>query len=360
MKTNFERVQEINQILRETADKARKENRDFTDAEKAQNEALIREKSWIQLEVNSMEMQRNKEEKPANGLAQVVRDITNGGKASTMVLRALGANDHSTSGLNVLQPLTIGDIVTKVEEKLIWTLIGIQMPTGLGGQYEWPVVGDLEAEFAGEGATLSPKKLNISKVAAVQQRAGVTAAMTRESVFNSNGKIEDLVREQMPKAIAKAINKVVFTPTQISGCALTGPFVNATKKTIPFTFAGFNKAKAELLALGYENDSLVWVMSEATKAELECTPKDAGSGIMVVENGMLCGRPIFCCSAIGDKVGIGDFRFQVVGQFGNIDFVVDPYSRAKDGVVEHTLNANYGTATLDQKAFMLLTKQTTA
>lgn len=358
--TNFERVQEINKILRENAEKARKENRDFTDAEKAQNESLLREKSWLQLEMQSMEMQREQQKKPVNGLSDFVRDVTNGGKASTMVLRALGANDHSTGSLGVIQPLTIGEVVEKVEEDLIWTLIGIQMPTGLGGQYEWPVVGDLEAEFAGEGATLTPKKLNISKVAAVQQRAGVTAAMTRESVFNSNGRIEDLVRSAMPKAIARAINKVVFTPTQISGCALKGPFVTATKKTVAFTFAGLNTAKADLLALGYDNDSLVWVMSQATKAALECTPKDAGSGIMLVENNMLCGRPIFCCSAIGDKIGLGDFRFQVVGQFGNIDFIVDPYSRAKDGVVEHTLNANYGTATLDEKAFMLLTKSTTA
>lgn len=358
--THFERIAQINEILRDTANKARSEKRDFTDAEKAQNEALLREKSWLMLEINAIEMQREKKEETSNGLTDFVRDVVTGGKASTMVIRALGANDHGTAGLGVIQPLTIGDVVRKVEEQLIWHLLGIQMPSGLGGQYEWPVVGDIEAEFAGEGATLSPKKLNISKVSAVQQRAGVTAALTRESIFNSNGKIEDLVREAMPKAIARAINKVVLSPTQISGCALKGPFVTATKKTVPFTFAGFNKAKADLLALGYENDSLVWVMSEATKAELECTPKDAGSGIMLVENGMLCGRPIFCASVMGDKVGLGDFRFQVVGQFGNIDLVVDPYSRAKDGVVEHTLNTNYGTATLDEKAFMLLTKQTTA
>ena len=370
MPTVFERIDQINAVLRSNAEKARKENRDFTEAEKAENIALTREKSWLACEASASEMRRDaaKSKPEASALVVFVRDAAATKKEATMVIRAgedaggeaaATAADmtHTTEGLGNLQPLTIGEIIEKVEEKLIWTLLGIRMPTGLGGNYEWPVVGDVEATFAGEGVELEPVKIDISKVAAVQQRVGITMALTRESIFNSAGKIENLVRTAEPHAIAKAINKVVLSPTKVEGQSLEGPFVNATKKTVDFTFKGLNMAKADLLAKGYDNDSLVWVMSEAVKAELEATPKDSGSGIMTIENDKLCGRPVFTCSALGEKIGLGDFRYQIVGQFGNPEMVVDPYSKAKAGKVEITMNANFGTATLAKDAFMILSRK---
>lgn len=359
--TNFERIQEINEKLRENAQRARTEKRDFSEAEKAENEELLREKSWLQIEIQSQQMQRdqkNGETAKENKLTEFVRSVAKGKESVTAVIRAAG--DMATADLSATQPLTVGEIVNKVEEDLVWNKLGIRIPTGLGGQYEWPIVGDVEATFAGEGVDVTPVKVDISKVAAVQQRVAVSMALTRESVFNSQGKIEQIVREAEPAAIARAINKVVLSPTKVTGQNLQGPFVTATKSTIDFNFAGLNKAKATLLAKGYENDSLVWVMDEATKAELECTPKDAGSGIMVIENGLLCGRPVFTASVMGGKIGLGDFRYQVVGHFGNAELIVDPYSKAKAGKIEFTLNANFGTATLAQDAFVLLTKKATA
>ena len=354
--TNHERILEINSILRTNAQNARKENRDFTEAEKAQNEELLREKSWLLLEMNAVERAHEEGTEEESPLVKFVREVSEGRKAVTMVVRAAG-DPMMTSDLNAIRPLTVGDIVKKVEEKLIWHLLGIQMPTGLGGQYEWPIVGDVEATFAGEGVEITPVKVDISKVSVVQQRVAVSMAITRESVFNSRGKIEQIVREAEPAAIARAINKVVLSPTKLDGQSLEGPFVNATKVTTTFDFQGLNNAKAQLLAKGYENDYLVWVMDESTKAELESTPKDAGSGIMVVENDKLCGRPIFTTSILDGKIGLGDFRFQVVGQFGNAELIVDPYSKAKAGKVEFTTNANFGTSTLDKKAFMLISKK---
>ena len=364
---HFERIAEINKIVREKTAKARAENRDLTEAENAEVNTLLREKRWLQLEIESADMQREQVKTKKNtALVDFVRDAARGKQAVTAIIRAEGDAPapaqtdptHFTNDLGSLQPVTVGEIIEAVEEKLIWHLLGIQMPTNLAGQYEWPVVGDVEATFAGEGVELDPVKVDISKVSAVQQRVGVTMAMTRESIFNSSGKIEEIVKKKEPEAIAKAINKVVLSPTKIEGQSLEGPFVNATAKTVTFDFKGLNGAKAELLSKGFDEDSLVFVMDEATKAELEATPKDAGSGIMVIENGKLCGRPVFCSSVLNGKIGLGDFRYQVIGQFGNPEMIVDPYSKAKQGKVEVTLNANFGSATLAKEAFMILTKKT--
>lgn len=362
MRKKWERIAEINNILRAHLEKAKAENRDFAAEEKAEMDTLRREKSFLLVEMESADIHREAPAPAANPLVDFVREASKNRTATSIVLREEGAapagdQAHFTGDLGPIQPVHVGEIIEAVEEKLIWTLLGIQMPTGLGGQYEWPVVGDVEATFAGEGVTIDPVKVDISKVSAVQQRVAISMAMTRESIFNSEGRIRDIVLRKEPHAIAKAINNVVLSPTKVAGQELEGPFVNATAKTATFDFKGLNGVKAFLLGKGYENDSLVWVMDEATKAELEATPKDAGSGIMVIEDGKLCGRPVFTTSVMNGKIGLGDFRYQVVGQFGSPEMIVDPYSKARAGKVEITLNANFGTATLAKDAFVLVTRK---
>ena len=95
-------------------------------------------------------------------------------------------------------------------------------------------------------------------------------------------------------------------------------------------------------------------MTKATKAILEATPKDAGSGIMVCENDQVAGIPVFTSQAIGeDYIGLGDWRYQPMGLFGDIRFVIDPYTKAGEDVVRFIINADYGTKTLRPEAFAL-------
>ena len=83
--------------------------------------------------------------------------------------------------------------------------------------------------------------------------------------------------------------------------------------------------------------------------------RNAGSGIMCIENDRLCGLPVFCHSAIGEgNIGLGDFRYQVAGQFGDFYFIVDPYTGAASNMVKFTLNVDFGTATVRPEVYTLL------
>lgn len=95
-------------------------------------------------------------------------------------------------------------------------------------------------------------------------------------------------------------------------------------------------------------------MTKAQKAIAEATPKDAGSGIMVCENDHIAGLPVFTTNYIGENnIGLGDWRYQPMGLFGDMSFVIDPYSQARKDAVDFVLNVNYGTTTLRKEAFAL-------
>lgn len=368
MKKIYERVAEINKRLRAIADLMESEKRDLTDAEKAEVSTLEREHTFLTMRLHASlpaiqaEQPKDKRQLMREGLRKIVSNgspieltfrADSAGAVPTNAANPMMTDDIKNSGLI---PVSVQDILYPLEEELIYNKVGIRMPTGCRGSYEWPVVEALDAEIAGEGVELTEQKINLDKVATVTQRIGISCSATREALFNSEGKLEGIIKTLLPKAISNAMNTILISPKKITdSCAITGPFVGKTAKSVALTFKALNKEKAALLSKGVKSANMVWIMTEATKAELEATPKDVGSGIMCIENDRLCGLPVFCHNAIGDgNIGLGDFTYQVAGQFGDVYFIVDPYTGAGSNKVKFTLNVDFGTTTLRPEAFALL------
>lgn len=377
MKKNFVRIAEINARLRAIATAMKTEERDLTEAERGEVNQLEREKTYLTMQMSASlpgeeERALSKPELYKRGLRAIVaagRNVelqvretgtspTNPTTTETPTTTATMKTSDVSAG--ALMPLTIGEVLMPLTEDIIYNKIGIRMPTGCRGSYEWPVVEAVEAQIAGEEEALDDQKVDLDKVATLTQRIGVSVSATRESLFNSDGKLESIIRQLLPAAIAEKMNKIILSPTKVNDkCAITGPFVGKTAKAVDLTFKALNAEKAALLAKGVKSQRMCWVMTEAVKAELEATPKDSGSGIMCIENDKLCGLPVFCHSAIGEgNIGLGDFTYQVAGQFGDVYFIVDPYTGAGSNKVKFTLNVNFGTATLRPEAFTLLKKKT--
>ena len=163
----------------------------------------------------------------------------------------------------------------------------------------------------------------------------------------------------MPLSITMLLNKILFSSAKVTNATtLVGPFVALASSPVTVsaepTFKEFNSLKAKVLATGVDGEHLCWVMTKAQKAIAEATPKDAGSGIMVCENDHIAGLPVFTTNYIGEgNIGLGDWRYQPMGLFGDISFIIDPYSQARKDAVDFVLNVNYGTTTLRPEAFAL-------
>ena len=378
MKTT-ERISQIDARVAEIERGAEGAGRNFNEEEMRELNELARERTLLSLqlkggrEVSAAINEDNSYLVERQSVAEVIREAVRDNRQMQLVVREGGTQTPSTTpttptdntikkavaSAGGIMPLTTGEIVKPLQEGLIYNKIGVKLPTGLSGEYVWPVVGSsLEVEYVGEGVALTDKPFEMSKISATPQRMGITVVLTRESIFNSNGMLEDLVREQMIQAFPKGLNAVLLGGSTKGN--FTSPFATAkcVTKTVDFNFKGLNSQKAAKLALGYSSEGLVWVMSEATKADLEATPKDSGSGIMTVENDRLCGLPVFCSSAVGEKIGLGDFRYLVCGQFGTPSFIVDPMTLATEDKVRITINMYFSMTTLREDAFSLLTRKT--
>ena len=351
---NCDRISEI-------ADLCEKEQRERTEAETSEYNALVRENQLLQMKMQALAAEQLRQNPDTvSDVNKIIRENMAAGKQTQIMLMRdlVMVSDVAAGGI---VPVKVQDILDPLVEGLILDKVGLPMPTGLAGDYVWPTYETVDATIAGEGVALTDTKIKMSKLTASPQRIGIAIPVTRQSINQTEGILEMIVKKLMPLAVAKLLNKILFSTEKVaSATTLVGPFVGlkgtATQFSEEPTFKEFNSLKAKVLATGIDGDNLCWVMTKAKKAIAEATPKDKGSGIMVCENDRIAGLPVFTTNYIGeDFIGLGDWRYQPMGLFGDISFIIDPYSQARKDSVDFVLNVNYGTTTLRKEAFALAT-----
>lgn len=357
------RQAEISDRLNAMADTLEREQRCLTADEEQERSALTSELQGLELRMYAHAQAYNRENPDAAAEAvRLIRENARAGRKSEIVfVRAMMMVSDAQTGGAI--PLNIQDIVRPLTEGFILDKVGLPMLTGLAGDYVWPAYENVEATIAGEGVALSDTKISMSKLQAKPERIGVAIPVTNQALNQTEGVLETIVREILPKAVQLLLNKIVFSVNKVSGAtALAGPFValksGATVLSAVPTAVELNKLKAKVLESGVEGSALCWVMTKAQAAVLEVTPvNDKGVYVPMIQDGKLLGLPVYTTNAIRDTtteyIGLGDWRYQPMGLFGQIRFTVDPYSQARKDAVDFVLNCDYGTATLQPKAFAL-------
>lgn len=354
------------------ADLCEKENRERNEAENTEYTNLTRENQLLQ-----MQMQASRadsivaEPQGMNELQQAIRENAMAGRKTEIQLRDAITTTKTAAG--GLQPLYVQEIVKPLMEGLIYNKVGLPFLTGLSGDYVWPLYDLAEASVLGEGVALSDASINLHKATPSPQRIGIAVPVSNQAINRTEGAVETVVRDVLPKAVQKLINKIIFGNTYGSSstsgvlvAALTA--ANNTALTATPTFAQLNAAKAKVLSAGVEGSALCWVMSKSMKATLEGTPiNEKGIYVPIVQNDMLCGLPIYTTNDASYTTGsgtsakscehvfIGDFSYLPAGLFGEMRFIVDPYSQARKDCVDFVLNTDFAATVLLKDAFHMLT-----
>lgn len=365
--------------MNEIADAAENENkREFTDPEKDELKALEREMSVLDVRIASAEKTgyvtvTSREAAFDAFLREHIKSMTN-------VSLKREYTGMMTTGAEPLIPLTINDILPPLEEGLILNKVGLPLMTGLAGDYVWPTVGSIEADVAGEGVELTDKKVDFGKIKPEPVRVGVTVKITNQTITQTEGVAYEVVRQQLPQAMTRTLNKLMFTTDKTISHKLVGPFAKIAKGTPAaigtlntkakrkaasyIAFAGAIPTYKELVLMrslallkGIDGLNPCYIMDEYTKGELESTERTVGSGRMIVENNSIAGVPIFTTNYINDEentfIGFGYWGYEPLQGFGQMRFVIDPYTGATSDSVRLTLNADWSMVTLREEAFVL-------
>jgi HK97 family phage major capsid protein len=375
--------------INEIADACETEQRERNEAETKEFEALTRENQLLGMRMQAATADYLRENPNASAEAEkLIRENLKSGRKTEITLVRSGefagmmVADAANGGI---VPLRVQDFIEPLVEGFILNKVGLPLPTGLSGDYVWPIYETVEASVAGEGVALGDSKINLDKLTATPERIGIAIPVTNQSINQSAGIIETLVKKVMPEGVALLLNKIVFGLAPVTGAThLVGPFAkilqvaakSAASRTdeekrynaivdlheVP-TAAELNKLmKAAVLEKGVVGNHLCWVMTKSMKAILEVTPINAnGIFVPMIQNDMLFGLPVYTTNCLRktvegtttEYIGLGDFAYQPMGLFGSLRFIVDPYSQARKDAVDFVLNTDYATKTLIPEAFIL-------
>ena len=371
-----DRVFAINTRIGELADLLESEKRSMTDAEKEERNALVQEKEILTLRMNQDGQPRTQQElSNERAFAQTVTALYGRGEAPeecrSLIVDGMGIDVpvdraiQDTASVQPIIPLTIGDIIEPLEKGLILDKVGLKMQYGMVGAWQFPIVAGIEATIEDENAEVNDTKIDISKINPSPKRVTLAIPVSNRAIDQSNNALLSIVRTQMSMGLARLLNKWMFSPAKITAKASEGCFVNPKTKTTytdSITWKDAIKLKGSVMKQGVIFDGTpAYVCSASTYADLESTPRDAGSGLMVLENGKINGFPVFITEYIGDDcLGFGIFSYQLVGQFGQMRMIFDPYTGAKRNLVYFVLNTDFDMLTLRPEAFGIITKKTGA
>lgn len=286
--------------------------------------------SGVALEMHNRSTEQGVLATNKNTILIPVEAIGNSERAATLNVTTGAALIHKAVATDL-------DIIVPVP---MYQKLGVRVLPGLNGNLGLPAQKHNEATFPGEGITVIENPNQPTGVTLTPQRVGLTESVGKEMLNSGNAALFSAIISDMISGIDSAISRRVIT--KASTDALAGNIVDGTT---PYA-AGFSAITGKVLT---EMESLVeedgsFVMPRGGFAILKGTPLTDGDSKTIIKGKFSEGETFDGYKARGTSycpAGIivyGAWKHVTVGMWDGIEVIVDPYTRAKFGEVEITVN----------------------
>ena len=205
--------------------------------------------------------------------------------------------------------------------------IGVTFYTGLNGNLCLNRMAEDTATFPGENTGAASASMAPSALTLAARRVSHTQAITKETLAQSNPTIYASIVQNLVDGIYNAVANDVFDTLETDAPGQV--------QTAGITFADIAAMEA---SLAYTNLGTVrYVTTPANRATLKTTAKMTNQAPIWGDDNTVLGYPAYAAPCANDtKMYMGDFSKCVVGQWGGIEIVVDPYTDAKKGLINLT------------------------
>lgn len=216
---------------------------------------------------------------------------------------------------------------------------GATMLTGLQGNVKIPKKSAASSGgWFAEGSAASESEMTITSITMSPKTVGAYTDVTRQLMMQGSPDVETLIRTDLAQALALAIDLGALAGTGSSGQP-TG--IRATSGINTKDFAATNPTFAEIVGMETEVaadnallGNLAYIMNASMAGALKTTTKDSGSGQFVLQDGQINGyRAIVSNQVAAGDAYFGNFADLLIGMWGGLDILVDPYTASTTGTV---------------------------
>ena len=263
---------------------------------------------------------------------------------ASITVAAEGEDTVATNLYNVIAPLRAKNVLVQAGAKFITNLTGdVQIPLMTAESCGW----ESEIAEAKDGAgTFSSVKLSPKRLTAYID-------LSKQFLIQDSVGAEELIRQDLINALNAKLEATILGAEDGDLTKPEGIFhkIDPTAHTVS-NFADLVNAESDIEDANVIGE-MKYVMSNKAKAAFRSMAKSSKTTQLVMEGGQIDGTPVLNTSHVSGKNFVyGDFSNLAIGQFGAVDLLVDPYTKASSGQIRIIINAYFDSKVLRPEAFV--------
>ena len=253
-----------------------------------------------------------------------------------------GQENVAEDKLGILEPL---------RANLVLVNAGASYMTGLIGDVSIPVYSGSNVGWAGEVSTASDGAGTFSEVTLSPKRLTAYIDVSKQFLIQDSNSAEEMLKRDIVAAISNKLEATILGSEAGSNTQPAGLFNGVVADSTAVTYKDIVNMEAELEDANVMGN-IKFIVSPSAKADLKTTEK-GNTDNFLMEGNELNGYPVMCTSAVtGKGVIMANWSDLVIGQWGGIDLVVDPYTQAANGKVRLVINAYFDAKPRRAEAFV--------
>ena len=273
-------------------------------------------------------------------------------------VRDLTKGTATAGGYTVATDLLAASFIELLRNRMVVKQLGARVLSGLVGDVAIPrQTGGATAYWTAEGVAPTVSQPAIGQVAMVPKTVGAYTDFTRKLLMQSSVGIEAFVRGDLAATLALAIDLAAINGAGAAGEPLgvlnttgIGSVVGGTNGAAP-DFADIIGLESEVANDNADVGSLAYLTNSKVRGALKATEKATNTGQFVWENnplrpgtGLLNGYPALVsnqvpsdlvkgASSTCSAILFGNWADLIIGEWGALDVLVDPYTNGAAGTV---------------------------
>ncbi|MGN1253547.1 MAG: phage major capsid protein [Prevotella sp.] len=232
------------------------------------------------------------------------------------------------------------DLVTPLENTLIATQAGCTFLTGLTGNIDIPFYTGTTTAWGGEIEEAKDGAGKFKKKSLAPLRISGYVDLSRQLLTQANDSVDAFIRMSLVNSVSETLEATMFGNGAAGDNNPAGLLNGVTEETGDLTYGGIVDMETSLQKNNFTNISFVGAYDALGK--LKQTEKVKNYPVYLYENGLIDGRRTFASNNVASMGLIaGDFSELIIGQWGGIELLLDPYTQATKSTVRLVVNAYF-------------------
>lgn len=308
----------------------------------------IQEEAAFEREVSESVVNKFKGRK-FRGNIQIPTEVLVAGMRGMNGKRDLNVGNDAQGGYLVANEMQPNSFIELLRNSMMVRMLGATVLTGLEGNLSIPKqAGAGTGYWVVEGGDVTESQQALGQVALNPKTAGGRTQYTRRMLLQSSLDVENFVRGDLAAVIGRAVDKAGLKGTGASGEPLgilnTTGIGSVSITTHTFTFAKMVDLETEVATDNADLGKLAYLASAADRGRMKQTEKASSTGLYIWSNmagapgvGEVNGYPAYATNQLADdEVIFGNWADLLIGEWGVLDILVNPYAKSASGGVEIT------------------------